>query len=214
MSAWSKVRVHELGLISSHIGAQRTERKVVRFKFSPIADKHARRCTNVTHTAAKFTLRPEVLLTEAHLGKWRWHRGRKEGGQEGATAGHIRRRGCRFSFFLAFFFSETHFPYSHGIYSKGRGTSLSQAGNGRREREVLKLSKHQKRNAGRKKKRRGGDRSREEIAHWRTVPQWGWCLWVCEKPKGATKTNTKGPNQKLARRFISFRPHKTGSWIR
>lgn len=34
------------------------------------------RCTIVTHTAAKFTLGPEVLLTEAHLGK-------NEGGAEG-----------------------------------------------------------------------------------------------------------------------------------
>lgn len=61
--------------------------------------------------------------------------GRSEGGREGVTAGHIRRQGYRFSFFVCLFVFETRFPCSDGVYSKDRGSvyrSLSQAGNRRK----------------------------------------------------------------------------------
>lgn len=119
---------------------KRTERKVVLFIFSPIADKHTRRCTNVTHTVAKFILSNHGLkfCWQRHtLRKWRWHRG---GGEEGrAGGGYCRAHKAAwiqvFFCVCVFFFCSFWDAFSVlRFYSKGRGSvSLSQAGNRKRE---------------------------------------------------------------------------------
>lgn len=101
-----------------------------------LTNTHADALTSLTQL--QNSLRPEVLLTEAHLGKMKVAQ-REKGGREG---GYCRAHKAAwmpvfFPFFFCVLFSETHFPRLHCIYSKGRGsTSLSQAGNGRRERSI------------------------------------------------------------------------------
>lgn len=149
MSARSKVRVRELGLLSSHIGAQRTERKVVRWKFSPIADKHARKMHYRHSHGCEIHSR---AWSSADRGtpreKWRWHRGRKEGGAGvGATAGRMRRRWCRFWFWDIVRAAST-------VRAEGVRRRARQATEG--ESEVLKLSERQGRSTGKARKEISG----------------------------------------------------------
>lgn len=173
MSARSKVRVHELGLPSSHIGAQRTERKVVRWKFSPIADKHAGKMHYRHSHGCKIHSR---ALSSADRGtpreKWRWRRGRKKGGAGGgATAGHMRRRWCRFWFWDIVRVREASTVRAEGVRRRAR-----QATEG--ESEVLKLSERQGRSTGKGKSEEGD--------------QWAG-VWESVKPKGGHKNQHRGP---------------------
>lgn len=157
MSARSKVRVHELGLPSSHIGAQRTERKVVRWKFSPIADKHAGKMHYRHSHGCKIHSR---AWSSADRGtpreKWRWRRGRKKGGAGGG--GYCRAHEAALMPVLIL----RHRPCSWGVYGKGRGSAApSQAGNRRRERSIKAIGTSGQKH--RKRKKRGR----------RSV---GWCL--------------------------------------
>lgn len=166
MSARSKVRVHELGLPSSHIGAQRTERKVVRWKFSPIADKHAGKMHYRHSHGCKIHSR---AWSSADRG---WRRGRKKGGAGGgATAGHMRRRWCRFWFWDIVRVREASTVRAEGVRRRAR-----QATEG--ESEVLKLSERQGRSTGKGKSEEGD--------------QWAG-VWESVKPKGGHKNQHRGP---------------------
>lgn len=130
IGAWSKVRVHELGLKSSHIGAQnkRTERKVVLHHFSPMS----RTFTLIS----KFTLSicGLAFCWQRHTSrKWRWRRGE---GAVGRAGGNVRRRGSELCFI------PSDFPSSDGVYSKKE--CVTEPGRPQKMRmEVLKLSRRQ-----------------------------------------------------------------------
>lgn len=134
IGAWSKVRVHELGLKSSHIGAQnkRTERKVVLHRFSPMS--------------RTFTLISKFILSicglkfcwQRHTSR-KWRRCRGEGAA-GRAGGNVRRHGSELCFF--FFLLKSDFPSSDGVYSKKE--CVTEPGGPQKMRmEVLKLSRRQ-----------------------------------------------------------------------
>lgn len=114
-------------------------------------------------------------------------------GGRGATAGHMRRRRCRFLFWR-------HLPCPRGVYGKGNGSGAqSQAGNRRRERSIKAIGTSGQKHRKRKRKSEGGD-------------QWAG-VWESVKPKGGHKKPTSRPqiSPELALSSDSFGPHKTGS---
>lgn len=80
MSAWSKVKVHELGFKSSST-EDGQEGRFLKFLLS-LTNTLADAQTSLARDA-KFVLGTQVGLTEAHLERTRWDGGRSAGRREG-----------------------------------------------------------------------------------------------------------------------------------
>lgn len=139
MSAWSKVRVHELGLTSSHIGAQRRGQKGKLFflySLLSLTNTLADAQTSLTQLQSSFS----VITAWSSVDRGTpWENEGGTGGREEGRAGggYCRaRKAAWIQVFFFFFFLRHIFRPLDGIYSKGRGSvyvSLSQAGNRKRE---------------------------------------------------------------------------------
>lgn len=122
MSAWSKVRVHELGLRSSHTDVQRRRqkgKKVFSTPPTPLSLTHAYRQTPLTRMqkfivsnhGLKFLKLCEQRHTSKKLQK------RQRGKRDYCRAHKVE----EIQLFL-FSRAETHFPCSGRVYSKVRGS--------------------------------------------------------------------------------------------
>lgn len=198
MSAWSKVRVHELGLTSSHIGAQRRGQKGKLFflySLLSLTNTLANAQTSLTQLQSSFS----VITAWSSVDRGTpWENEGGTGGREEGRAGGGYCRAhkaawiqvffCFFSFWDAFSVLRWHFTVrAEGVYTCCWARQATE-----RESQVLKLSKRQNKNTvGRKRReeeaREAGRGSLTEgLSHSCWCVSVFVCVWSLEGPQELT----------------------------